>query len=98
MPRFNPQHLITAQAAVEHAQSVRRLHRRTTPRGAPSREKDLQLALDRIKDAMRPIRAYLCGFQYGPQTEAAFEIRAKVESASVALQAERRKLFKMQKR
>ena len=87
--------LLFAQAAVDNAQGVRKHHRRRTARGDERREADIKLAAERIQSAMKPLRSYLCGYMYGPQTETRAEKRVRVESLSKQLQAERRKLFKM---
>lgn len=87
--------LRNAEAAVAHAQQVRSFHRRQTARGSTQRTEDIKLALERIRDAMQPIRSEIGRFPYGPQTTVAEEERARIRAASLALQAERRKLWKM---
>lgn len=99
MPRILPQDdLDAAYAARDYAQSVRRLHRRRTSRGSAQREQDIQLALDRLKDAITPLRSVIGTFPYGPQTTEAARNREDVLEASDALQRERRKLWKMKGR
>lgn len=90
--------LTFAQAAVENAQGVRKHHRRRTSKGDPRREADIKLATERIRSAMKPLRSYLCGYMYGPQTVTRAERRARVEALSKELQAERRRLWKMSSR
>lgn len=90
--------LQAAEAAVAFAQHVRSYHRRTTPRGNARREEDIQIALDRIRDAMKPLRSAIARFPYAPQGEIAHERRKAIRAASASLQSERRKLWKMRAR
>lgn len=91
--------LDNAYAAVENARAVRAFHRRRTERGSLQREQDLAVALERIRDAMTPIRSMIGTFPLSPQQGASVEEwREEVREASLALQAERRKLWKMQHR
>lgn len=90
--------LESAAAAVENAQGVRRYHRRRTDKRSSQRQQDIEVALERIRDAMKPLRSFLGRFSYGPQTVAMHEKRRRVSEASLALQAERRKLWKMSHR
>lgn len=90
--------LAAAEAAAENAARVRKLHRRETPKGDPRREADLKLAQERIQLAMRPLRSFMCGYAYGPQSETRANTRERVEAISLQLQAERRKLWKMRNR
>jgi hypothetical protein len=87
--------LTEAKHAVLHAQRVRQAHRRRTSKGAPQREDDIRLALERLKDAMRPLRSYIgrLPFSQPPDHEV-----LSVRVASLMIQKERRKLWKMQKR
>ena len=87
-----------ALAAAAHAESVRHLHRRRTRRGDPQREQDIKLALERIATAMKPVRSYLCAYPYRPATTTIAQVHRRVWAASQALQAERRRLWKMQER
>jgi len=87
-----------AVAARDHARSVRRVHRRRTDRGDPQREQDLDLALEKLKSAMGPIRRHIGKFPYGPQTGTAAKNRQIIQEVSDEMQAERRKLWKMKKR
>lgn len=87
-----------AWAAVEFAQSTRHFHARRTDKGTKQREDDLRTALDRLAGAMKPLRQEIARFPYGPQTITAEENRQAIRDASKALQAERRKLWKMQRR
>lgn len=96
MPQVLPEKLLRrAQAAVENAERVRKVHRRRTPRGSDQREADLRAALDRLKDAMRPLRSEIGRFPYGPATPEAERNREIIYEASRAIQRERRKLWKM---
>lgn len=93
MPDFNEE-LTEARAAVAHAQDVREAHRKRSKRGSHSREQAILGALERLRDAMRPLRHY--------QGQVAYTHRKLVEEqyealreVSAAMQAERRKLWKM---
>lgn len=86
-----------AEAAVAYAQQVRSFHRRRTERGSKSREADIDVALDRLKAAMRPLRTHIGRFAYGPQTTTAEKNRQAIREASDAIQRERRKLWKLSK-
>lgn len=85
-----------AEAAVANAQRVRSLHRRRTPIGSSSREDDLAIALERLAQAMKPIRSEIARFPYGPQTDRAERNRQKLRALSRSIQGERRRLWKMQ--
>lgn len=85
----------SADAAVAFAQQVRRFHRRRTNRSAQQRADDIALALQRLKEAMAPLRSEIGRFPYGPQTDAAEANREAIREASAAIQRERRKLWKM---
>lgn len=99
MPRLLPQEDIdAAYAACDYAQSVRKMHRRRSTMGSAQREQDIQIGLDRLKDAIAPIRSVIGTFPYGPQTGEAERNRVAVLEASAAIQAERRKLWKMKAR
>src|SRR3954471_22681742 len=86
--------LDTAAAAVSHAQEVRILHRRQTERASSQRQRDIELALERLKDAMRPLRTHIGRIQRVPELFNEPDEEA-IRSASQALQTERRKLWKM---
>lgn len=87
--------LNAAEAAVEFARTVRKVHARQSERDDPQRQQDILLALERLKRAMRPIRAAIGRFPYGPQTNTAESNRESIRAASEAIQRERRKLWKM---
>lgn len=96
MPAELPTQAIeTAVAACQYAQQVRRYHRRRTNRTSSQRETEIEIALTRLKEAMAPLRSHIGKFPYGPQTTAAEENRQLIRDASTAIQAERRKLWKM---
>ena len=96
MPTELPNDAIeSAEAAVAFAQQVRRFHRRRTNRLSSQRERDIELALERLKEAMLPIRSEIGRFPYGPQTDLAERNREKIRDASKQIQSERRKLWKM---
>jgi hypothetical protein len=90
------QALREAETAISHAQRVRQRHARNTEKGSAQREADIKIALDKLRKAMRPLRSEIGRFAYGPQTETAEDNRAKIRAVSAMLQAERRKLWKMQ--
>jgi hypothetical protein len=90
--------LADAEAAIDLARSVRRLHARRSQKGGSRREADIQNALDRLKTAMRPLRPVIARFPYEPQTVTAEANRQRVRALSTAMQRERRKLWKMQAR
>jgi len=84
-----------ARAAVRHAQDTRQFHRRRTTRGSKQREDDIRESIRRLKAAMVPLRSFRAAAPSKPQTKALGELSGRVEQASRALQAERRKLWKM---
>ena len=99
MPNRLPKDAIDgAASAVAHAQQVRAFHRRRTSRSSRQRESDIELALERIHEAMAPLRREIGRFPYGPQTDLAEHNREVIREASDALQRERRKLWKMKPR
>lgn len=96
MPSELPRDAIeSAEAAVAFAQQVRKFHRRRTDRGAEQRRRDIEVAIERLRTAMVPLRAEIGRFPYGPQTTVAENNRNKIRAASDSLQRERRKLWKM---
>lgn len=96
MPSQLPKESIqAADAAVAFAQQVRKFHRRRTGKGTAQRSEDIEKALQRLKDAMGPLRSEIGRFPYGPQTDQADHNREVIRKASKRLQAERRKLWKM---
>lgn len=97
MPNVLPKDAIeAADAAVAFAQQVRKFHaRRSDKKRSTQRAADIELALERLKDAMGPLRSEIGRFPYGPQTGQAERNRDRIRKASAALQTERRKLWKM---
>jgi hypothetical protein len=87
--------LIAAEAAVRHAQMVRKFHRRRSQRGSSQREADLQEARDRLRSAMKPLRSYLGRASSSAQTNYNADLHERVREASASMQRERRKLHKM---
>jgi aminoglycoside phosphotransferase family enzyme len=87
--------LDSADRAIENAQRVRRFHRRRTERASMQRKTDIEVALQRLKEAMRPLRTEIGRFPYGPQTDAAEANREAIRERSASIQSERRKLWKM---
>lgn len=96
---FNPEDLTLGWAAVRYAQEVREYHRRSTKKGNPSREQDIKVALSKLKRAMRPLRSLRARSMYAPLKYAISDAdKEKIAECSEAIQAERRKLWKMQRR
>ena len=87
--------LKAAERAVEFAQQVRASHRRRTDKKSPQRAEDIGTALKMLKEAMKPLRSRIGRFASEPLTVGLQERRAPIYAASLALQAERRKLWKM---
>lgn len=88
-------YLDTAKAAAEYARKVRSAHARRTDRRSPQRETDVRIALERLREAMVPLRSLIGSFPYRPQTPEATATYKEVRKASDALQKERRKLWKL---
>lgn len=84
-----------AEAAVGYAQSVRAYHRKHTDKNSVQRKDDLHLALGRLKEAMAPIRSEIGRFTYLAQNSTVDKDRERLREASLAMQVERRKLWKM---
>ena len=61
------------------------------PRGRP-----FAIGLERLAQAMKPIRSEIARFPYGPQTDTAEANRQKLRNLSKQIQGERRRLWKMQ--
>ena len=96
MPTELPKDAIdAAEAAVLFARAVRRQHRRRTARNQDRRVKDIEAALARLREAMKPLKSEIGRFPYGPQTTIAEKNRDRIREASASLQVERRKLHKM---
>jgi len=87
-----------AELAVQSAQETRAYHRKRTQKGDRQRETDLELALDRVKAAMKPLRSEIGRFRHREARPSVVEQRQRIRDASLALQRERRKLWKMQER
>lgn len=99
MPSELPQRALDeAEAAVAFAIQVRRYHRRRTDRNAKARHDDIDTALARLRAAMKPLRAEIGRFSYGPSTDIAEANRQTIREASQDIQRERRKLHKMKAR
>lgn len=84
-----------ASMAVQNAQEVRSYHRKRTDRKDRQRNADLNLALDRVKAAMKPLRSEIGRFPKYQRTTSNVERKRIIKSASLSLQKERRKLWKM---
>lgn len=84
-----------AEVAVRSAQEVRSFHRKRTSPGDRTREIDIRAATDAIRRAMAPIRSNLGRAAYEPSTAIIEAQLEQLREASQALQAERRKLWKL---
>jgi hypothetical protein len=84
-----------AELAVQNAQDVRRFHRKRTEKGDVQREADLNMAIERVRAAMKPLRSEIGRFPKQPNTANVLSRQKRIRAASNALQAERRKLWKM---
>jgi len=80
-----------ADKAIENARAVREFHAKRNKRGSRQRETDIRLALERLRDAMKPIRRAIAKFPYDPTGLDAESLK----TASQDIQKERRKLWKM---
>ena len=82
MPKHLPEReLQAAEAAVAYAQQVRSFHRRRTDKTSKQRVTDINLAIERLKKAMKPLKAMMGGFPYGPQTPQAEMNRQTIREA-----------------
>jgi aminoglycoside phosphotransferase family enzyme len=90
--------LKVAFAAVRHARDVRKYHARRTKKGSVQREIDLEEALQRLRESMKPLRSYLGQVPYKEESHTLQNVTENVYKASAAIQSERRKLWKMQNR
>jgi hypothetical protein len=96
MPEILDKNMIEAAwRAVKNAQDVRRYHRRRTTKASTQRKTDIEVALKRLREVMKPLKSEIGRFAYGPQTDQAERNRERIREASAAIQAERRKLWKM---
>lgn len=84
-----------ANLATQSAQEVREYHRKRTVRADQQRRDDINLALERIKAAMTPLRSEIGRFHKQPTSDIVLDRQRKIREASKALQRERRKLWKM---
>lgn len=99
MPEVLPEKALqAAHAAVDNARRVRAYHRRRTETSSQQRKDDIEIALRRLREAMKPLKSAIGGFPYGPQTTTAEANRELIRVASEEIQKERRKLWKMQRR
>lgn len=80
-----------ANRAILHAQRARRMHARKSKKGSRQREVDIDAALEGLQQAMKPVRRRMGRLAYLP----AGVPSEGLEWASRAIQAERRKLWKM---
>jgi DNA-binding NtrC family response regulator len=87
-----------ASLAIQNAQEVRAYHRKRSQRGDTQREADLEMAIERVRDAMRPLRSEIGRFPHQAQSATVEARQGKIRAASTALQRERRKLWKMMDR
>lgn len=90
--------LVEAEAAVRHAVNVRKHHRRRSSREDPQRAADIEMALERLRAAMVPLRSAIGRFPSEEPTEAIESRQAIVRALSANIQGQRRRLWKMQVR
>lgn len=96
MPEILPPNILeSADRAVANARAVREYHRRRTEKQSIQRKTDIQVALSRLREAMKPLKSAIGKFPYGPVTVTAEENRQAIRDRSHAIQSERRKLWKM---
>jgi hypothetical protein len=94
---FDPNIFSSGESAVRFAQQVRSNHRRRTERTSAQRQQDVEMAMERIADAMVPIRTLIGRYPHRRRVTPALEEKMEaVHDLSGRLQAERRKLWKMQ--
>lgn len=86
--------LTVAQAAVDHAQDVRAVHRRRSRRGSPERESAIKEARRRLREAMQPLREHQGRVSYAKRDLSDIDYD-RIREVSRSMQAERRKLWKM---
>lgn len=99
LPRFDHQWEADALDAIKMAQDVRTRHAKRTAKGGRQREDDINMAMKRLKAAMKPIRSELGrAIHYAPEMPSAMANRDKLNDLSTRIQAERRKLWKMRGR
>ena len=99
MPTSLPdKELDRARRAIDNAQRVRSYHRRRSAKDSKQRQHDIEQALKRIREAMKPLRSIRGRFPYGPQTTAAEENRREIIAVMDQLKKERMKLWKMKDR
>jgi hypothetical protein len=81
-----------ADRAARFARDARKFHARRTSATSTQRQTDLEVARDRLREAMEPIRARVRQIDRNGDLH---NERPKLMRASAALQRERRKLHKM---
>lgn len=91
----DPDILAEADAAVKHAIRVRKTHARRTERKSKQRTRDIVMAIQRLHEAMRPLRSEIGRFSHGSQTEERRKTHERYREASAAIQGQRRRLWKM---
>ncbi len=90
------QDIDAGKLAIQHARDVRLYHARKTVKGSIQREFDISEAEQRLAKAMKPLRSWL---GKSPHVQDKDELHAQlteeVKAASLIMQKERRKLWKM---
>lgn len=81
------------ETAIEYALSVRKLHARRSRPGSRQREVDIRVALNKLALAMYPIRRKAAMYVYHETP-----LSEEIKEVSKAMQRERRKLWKMQRK
>lgn len=94
---FMKEDIKNAERAILFAQQVRRMHARRTPTNSKRRNNDIELGITRLHEAMKPIRAMTAKARFQPFNSISAEQRELVQSVSLRLQTERRKLWKLKK-
>jgi hypothetical protein len=93
--RLSENEIRNAEDAVAYARHVRKFHAKRTERRSPQRATDIALALQRLREAMKPLRSEIGRFPCEPCNAIAEQNRQRIRDASAEIQKERRKLWKM---
>ena len=94
-PSAIAQALKEAELAAEAARECREFHRKRTEKGDRQREADLNMAMERVRAAMKPLRSEIGRFPSQSRTATVEARQNRIRAASRQLQSERRKLWKM---
>lgn len=94
-PQDHQSWIAAGEEAIAYAQRVRAYHRRRTSKSSPQRRTDVEVALDRLARAMRPIRSEQGRFMFLNPTEQRRRQQERLFNVSHRIAAERRKLLKL---